>query len=263
MPINVEPLAIPDVKLITPPMFRDERGFFSETYNRSALAAAGIGFEFVQDNHSLSRSKGVLRGLHYQLHPHAQGKLVRVARGSVFDVAVDIRHGSPTYGKHVAATLSAQNWAQLWIPAGFAHAFCTLEPDTEVIYKVTDFYAPAYVEGRCRDPSSGRSSAGCGPRRKSHVLDSLRRCSSSIARTNSASKVPHMVPWENTDGAASGLAPRQHLLGRPRSEPQRGVSECNPRAARGPRRSWPKPSEACAANHAWLFAPLPLPPRPQ
>jgi dTDP-4-dehydrorhamnose 3,5-epimerase len=151
MSINVEPLAIPDVKLITPPMFRDERGFFSETYNRSALAAAGIEFEFVQDNHSLSRSKGVLRGLHYQLPPHAQGKLVRVARGSVFDVAVDIRHGSPTFGKHVAATLSAQNWAQLWIPAGFAHAFCTLEPDTEVIYKVTDFYAPACERGLAVD----------------------------------------------------------------------------------------------------------------
>jgi dTDP-4-dehydrorhamnose 3,5-epimerase len=151
MPINVEPLAIPDVKLITPPIFRDERGFFSETYNRDALAAAGIAAEFVQDNHSLSRSKGVLRGLHFQLDPHAQGKLVRVARGSVFDVAVDIRHGSPTFGRHVAATLSAGNWAQLWIPIGFAHAFYTLEPNTEVIYKVTDFYTPACERGLAAD----------------------------------------------------------------------------------------------------------------
>jgi dTDP-4-dehydrorhamnose 3,5-epimerase len=151
MPIHVQSLAIPDVKLITPPILRDERGFFSETYNRTALANAGIGAEFVQDNHSLSRSKGVLRGLHYQLDPHAQGKLVRVTRGCVFDVALDIRYGSPTFGKHVSATLSAQNWAQLWIPPGFAHAFCTLVPNTEVIYKVTDFYAPQSERGLAFD----------------------------------------------------------------------------------------------------------------
>ena len=151
MPIDVKPLAIPEVVLITPPIFRDPRGFFSETYNSTMLAAAGIGQAFVQDNHALSRSKGVLRGLHFQIDPHAQGKLVRVVRGAILDVAVDIRRGSPTYGRHVSATLSAENWAQLWVPAGFAHAYCTLEPDTEVIYKVTDFYAPECDRGLAFD----------------------------------------------------------------------------------------------------------------
>jgi dTDP-4-dehydrorhamnose 3,5-epimerase len=142
MPIDVQPLAIADVKLIVPPIFRDERGFFSETYNRQALAALGIDAEFVQDNQSQSRAKGVIRGLHFQIAPRAQGKLVRVTRGAVLDVAVDIRQGSPTYGRHVSTVLSAENWRQLWVPVGFAHGFCTLEPDTEVIYKVTDIYAP-------------------------------------------------------------------------------------------------------------------------
>ena len=151
MLIDVKPLAIPEVVLITPPIFRDPRGFFSETYNSTMLAAAGIGQAFVQDNHALSRSKGVLRGLHFQVDPHAQGKLVRVVRGAILDVAVDIRRGSPTYGRHVSATLSAENWAQLWVPVGFAHAYCTLEPDTEVIYKVTDFYAPECDRGLAFD----------------------------------------------------------------------------------------------------------------
>jgi dTDP-4-dehydrorhamnose 3,5-epimerase len=151
MPIDIKPLAIPEVKLITPPIFRDDRGFFSETYNSAALAAAGMAETFVQDNHALSRTRGVLRGLHFQIDPHAQGKLVRVARGAVFDVAVDIRRGSPTFGRHVFATLSAANWAQLWVPRGFAHAYCTLEPDTEVIYKVTDFYAPECDRGLAFD----------------------------------------------------------------------------------------------------------------
>jgi dTDP-4-dehydrorhamnose 3,5-epimerase len=151
MPIDIKPLAIPEVKLITPPIFRDARGFFSETYNVAALTAAGIGETFVQDNHALSRARGVLRGLHFQIDPHAQGKLVRVARGAIFDVAVDIRRGSPTFGRHVSATLSAENWAQLWVPPGFAHAYCTLEADTEVIYKVTDFYAPECDRGLAFD----------------------------------------------------------------------------------------------------------------
>ena len=140
--MQVEALAIQDVKLLTPKIFRDERGYFSETYNRQVLAAAGIDRTFVQDNQSLSRTKGVLRGLHFQIAPHPQGKLVRVTQGAIFDVAVDIRRGSPSFGQHVSTTLSAENWSQLWIPEGFAHGFCTLEPDTEVIYKVTDFYAP-------------------------------------------------------------------------------------------------------------------------
>lgn len=135
-------LAIPEVILVTPAKFGDDRGFFSETYNAQAFCAAGIDATFVQDNQSLSRQKGVVRGLHFQKPPHAQGKLVRVVRGRILDVAVDIRVGSPTFGRHVSAELSADNWQQLWVPAGFAHAFCTLEADTEVVYKVTDYYAP-------------------------------------------------------------------------------------------------------------------------
>ena len=150
----VEPLAISDVKLITPRIFRDARGFFSETYNAPALAEVGIRAAFVQDNHSLSRRRGVVRGLHFQISPKAQGKLVRVSRGAILDVAVDIRHGSPTFGQHVTATLSAENWSQLWVPVGFAHGFCTLEPDTEVIYKVDAPYDPTLERGiRWDDPT--------------------------------------------------------------------------------------------------------------
>ena len=149
--MKVEALAIEELKLITPAIIRDARGFFSETYNRQALAEAGIDRAFVQDNQSLSRSKGVLRGLHFQIAPHPQGKLVRVIRGAIFDVAVDIRQGSPTFGRHASVVLSAENWSQLWIPEGFAHGFCTLEPDTEVIYKVTDFYAPECDRGLAWD----------------------------------------------------------------------------------------------------------------
>ncbi|HWA51236.1 MAG TPA: dTDP-4-dehydrorhamnose 3,5-epimerase, partial [Dongiaceae bacterium] len=149
--MDVQALAIPDVKLVAPAIVEDERGFFSETYSRRALQAAGIDAAFVQDNHSLSRRPGVLRGLHFQSEPHAQGKLVRVVRGAVFDVAVDIRRGSPTFGQHVSAVLSAENWRQLWVPVGFAHGFCTLQPDTEVIYKVTDYYAPDCDRGLAYD----------------------------------------------------------------------------------------------------------------
>lgn len=145
--MHCESLAIPDVKLITPKIYRDERGFFSETFNARDLETAGIHADFVQDNHSLSVQPGVIRGLHFQVPPHVQGKLVRVTRGSVFDVAVDIRSGSPTYGKFVSAILSAQNWQQLWIPPGFAHGFCTIEPNTEFLYKVTSFFAPEADRG--------------------------------------------------------------------------------------------------------------------
>lgn len=140
--IQAKSLEIPDVLLVAPARFGDDRGFFSETYSESTFSDLGMNARFVQDNHSLSRSKGVVRGLHYQAPPHAQGKLVRVVRGRIFDVAVDIRRGSPTYGRHVGVELSADNWQQLWVPVGFAHAFCTLEDNTEVIYKVTDYYAP-------------------------------------------------------------------------------------------------------------------------
>jgi dTDP-4-dehydrorhamnose 3,5-epimerase len=139
--MRVQALEIPDVKLVTPKRHYDERGFFSETYNRRDLAGFGIEAEFVQDNHSYSAAKGVVRGLHFQVSPHAQGKLVRVARGAIFDVALDIRGGSPTYGRHVSAVLTEKNWALIWIPIGFAHGFCTLEPNTEVLYKTTDYYS--------------------------------------------------------------------------------------------------------------------------
>lgn len=140
--MKVEALAISDVKVITPAIFEDSRGSFCETWNQRALAAAGIHAEFVQDNHVLSRSKGTVRGLHFQSPPRAQGKLVRVARGAIVDVAVDLRRSSPSFGKHTAAVLSASNAKQIWVPVGFAHGYMTLEPDTEVLYKVTDFYAP-------------------------------------------------------------------------------------------------------------------------
>ncbi|GAB7527802.1 dTDP-4-dehydrorhamnose 3,5-epimerase [Pseudomonas sp. 3A(2025)] len=139
--MQATPLAIPEVVLFTPKVFGDERGFFYESFNARVFKnATGLEPEFVQDNHSRS-VKGVLRGLHYQLDPHAQGKLVRVVQGEVFDVAVDIRRSSPTFGKWVGAVLSAQNNNQLWIPPGFAHGFITLSDTAEFLYKTTDFYS--------------------------------------------------------------------------------------------------------------------------
>jgi dTDP-4-dehydrorhamnose 3,5-epimerase len=133
--------AIPDVRIVRPRRFADQRGFFSETFNAKPFAAAGMPISFVQDNHSLSRPRGTVRGLHFQIPPFAQDKLVRVVRGAIFDVAVDIRRGSPTFGRSVAVILSAEEWNQLFVPIGFAHGFCTLDDDTEVIYKVTNFYS--------------------------------------------------------------------------------------------------------------------------
>ena len=141
-PAVIETLGIPEVKLITPKRFGDTRGFFSETWNRRLFEDAGINMDFVQDNHSYSAAVGVLRGLHFQKPPHAQDKLVRCSRGRVYDVAVDIRRGSPTFGQYVGAELSAANWTQILVPKGFAHGFVTLETDCELQYKVTDFYAP-------------------------------------------------------------------------------------------------------------------------
>jgi dTDP-4-dehydrorhamnose 3,5-epimerase len=147
---------IPGVKLVTPARFGDRRGFFSETYSRKAFAVAGIDLEFVQDNHASSAEPGTVRGLHFQIAPAAQAKLVRVTRGAIFDVAVDIRRGSPTFGKWVGARISAEDWNQILVPAGFAHGYCTLEPDSEVVYKVTDYYAPAQERGVLwNDPAIG------------------------------------------------------------------------------------------------------------
>ena len=145
--MRVEALAIPDVKLITPKKFGDERGFFSETWNERVLAEAGITARFVQDNQAHSGTQGTLRGMHFQLAPMVQDKLVRVTRGAILDVAVDIRAKSPTFGRHVSAVLSAENWTQIWVPKGFAHGYCTLEADTEVFYKVTEYYSPAHDRG--------------------------------------------------------------------------------------------------------------------
>jgi dTDP-4-dehydrorhamnose 3,5-epimerase len=152
--LQIEDGGLPGIKLITPKRFGDHRGFFSETYSLAAFAEAGINTPFVQDNHSLSQEKGTIRGLHFQIAPHGQSKLVRVVNGAIFDVAVDIRRNSPTFGQHFAVTLSAENWKQVYIPVGFAHGFCTLEPATEVQYKVTSPYAPAADRGlRWNDPA--------------------------------------------------------------------------------------------------------------
>lgn len=139
--MDIAETAIPAVKRLTPRRFGDARGFFSEVWNARRMAEAGLDIAFVQDNHSYSAEAGTVRGLHYQRPPHAQGKLVRVARGRILDVAVDVRKGSPTYGRWVAEELSAENGAQLWVPRGFLHGFVTLEPHTEVLYKVDDHYA--------------------------------------------------------------------------------------------------------------------------
>jgi len=136
--MQVTPTAIPDVKLIEPRIFGDARGFFFESYNRRSLAAAGIAAEFVQDNHSRSHRR-VLRGLHYQIQ-HPQGKLVRVSAGAVFDVAVDLRRASPTFGRHVAVELSAENKKMLWIPPGFAHGLLVISEQADFLYKTTDYW---------------------------------------------------------------------------------------------------------------------------
>jgi dTDP-4-dehydrorhamnose 3,5-epimerase len=154
--MEVRPTQIPDVKLLVLRKHGDTRGFFSETYNRRDFAALGIGLEFVQDNQVLSGPAGTVRGLHYQLPPAAQSKLVRVTRGRIFDVAVDIRRGSPSFGKFASSELSAEEWNQLYIPAGFAHGYCTLTADTEVIYKVSDYYTPVHERAiRWNDPAIG------------------------------------------------------------------------------------------------------------
>ena len=153
MPLNVEALAIPDVLRLIPQRFADSRGYFVESYNKRSFTPLGIDVTFVQDNQSLSTQRGTIRGLHFQLAPEPQAKLVRVLAGSVYDVAVDLRVGSPTYGRWCGATLTAGTGEQLFIPVGFAHAFCTLEPDTMVAYKVDGFYNKAAEGGiRWDDP---------------------------------------------------------------------------------------------------------------
>lgn len=152
--MQVQDTALNGIKIITPTRHGDARGFFSESWNRAGMEQAGIAIDFVQDNHSLSQQVGTIRGLHFQAPPHAQDKLVRCGRGALFDVAVDIRRGSPTYGQWVGVELSADNGRQLLVPAGFAHGFVTRRPDTEIIYKCSDYYAPS-ADGAIRWDSCG------------------------------------------------------------------------------------------------------------
>lgn len=154
--MDCQDLEIEGVRLIVPDRHGDERGFFSEVYNRKRFAEWGIDDVFVQDNHSLSVTPGTVRGLHFQVDPHPIAKLVRVIRGRIWDVVVDLRHGSPTFGRHVALELSADNWRQIYVPEGCAHGFSTLEPDTEVAYKVTDHWSAAVDKGVLwNDPDLG------------------------------------------------------------------------------------------------------------
>ncbi len=154
--MKITPYLLPGLFLIEPSRFGDDRGFFAETWSRRVLADAGIDIDFVQDNHSLSRRVGTVRGLHFQAPPHAQAKLVRCGQGRLFDVAVDLRRGSPTFGKWAGAELSTENGLQLLIPAGFGHGFVTREADTEIVYKCSDYYAPDCDGGiRWNDPAVG------------------------------------------------------------------------------------------------------------
>jgi dTDP-4-dehydrorhamnose 3,5-epimerase len=145
--MDAKPLNLPGLITLCPRQFADSRGSFAETYNQRTFTTAGISAQFVQDNQSFSAKKGTIRGLHFQLPPAAQAKLVRVLRGSVYDVAVDLRVGSPSFGRWEGITLTAERGEQLFVPRGFAHAFCTLEPDCLVAYKVDEFYAPAQDSG--------------------------------------------------------------------------------------------------------------------
>ena len=154
--MQVEQTALAGVMIVTPQRFGDDRGWFAETFNAGRMAAAGVGVAFVQDNHSMSARVGTLRGLHYQKPPHAQDKLVRCSRGAIFDVAVDIRVGSPTYGRWIGVELSAENGKQLLVPKGFLHGFVTRAENTEVQYKCSDGYAPDCDAGvRWNDPDIG------------------------------------------------------------------------------------------------------------
>lgn len=154
--MEVIPTALPEVKLLRPKRFSDERGFFSETFNRQRFEDAGITFAPIQDNHALSHATGTVRGLHWQAAPMAQAKLVRVLKGAIFDVVVDIRPASPTFGRHAAVELDAGGWQQLYIPAGFAHGYCTLSADCEVFYKVDRPWSKPHERGlRWNDPALG------------------------------------------------------------------------------------------------------------
>lgn len=154
--MQIEALEIPAVKILTPARHRDQRGFFSEIFSKPVLDELGITLPFVQENFAYSEQKFTVRGLHFQVPPAAQAKLVHVVQGSILDVAVDLRRGSPWFGRHVTAEISAENWRQIYVPAGFAHGLCTLEPNTAVVYKVSSPFAPAHDKGIFwNDPALG------------------------------------------------------------------------------------------------------------
>jgi len=154
--MQIQTLSIPDIKIFTPKKFGDERGFFSETYSKKHLSEKGIEINFVQDNHAYSAHAHTMRGMHFQIAPFAQDKLIRVIRGAILDVVVDIRCGSPSYGHHVSVVISVDQWNQILVPAGFAHGLLTLENDTEVIYKVSNYYSPEHDKGLLwNDPDLG------------------------------------------------------------------------------------------------------------
>jgi dTDP-4-dehydrorhamnose 3,5-epimerase len=180
--MKIERCSIPDVLTIEPTRFQDARGFFSEIFRLEDFVLHAGPFNFVQENQSLSARAGTIRGLHFQAPGHVQGKLVRVARGAVLDVAVDIRVGSPSFGQHVAVELSADNFRQLWVPPGFAHGFCTREPMTEVIYKVTDYYSQPDDRGLAWDDPALHIDWGIS---RSHVV-----CSDKDARQPRLSELP-------------------------------------------------------------------------
>ena len=172
--MQIETLEIPEVKIVRPFKHKDARGFFIETYSRRMFSESDVDVEFVQDNHVLSIAAGTVRGLHFQTPPFAQHKIVRVVRGSIFDVAVDLRLGSPTYGRHVSAVISAAEGNQILVPIGFAHGLVTLEPETEVLYKVSSYYSPEHDKGLLwNDPDLGidwpvsRESAVLSPKDRS------------------------------------------------------------------------------------------------
>lgn len=171
--LDVRETSLPGVKVIALRQVRDARGFVSETYSADAWREAGIPDTFVQDNHAYNAAKHTVRGLHFQSDPRAQGKLVRVVRGAILDVAVDLRRGGATFGRHVATVISAAEWNCAWVPRGFAHGFCTLEPDTEVLYKLTQPYAPAHEHGLLwNDPELGIA----WPVSAGHAIVSSRDC---------------------------------------------------------------------------------------
>jgi dTDP-4-dehydrorhamnose 3,5-epimerase len=195
MTITTKNLAIPDIKLITPKAHIDGRGTFCETWNQRDLESAGICCNFVQDNHVVSNSAGTLRGLHFQSEPYAQGKLIRVARGRIFDVAVDLRPDSATFGQWVGREIDCHGGEQLWIPPGFAHGYCTLEPQTEVIYNVDNYYNP-FTEGGIRwdDPDLGIDWPDFGVR---PVVSSKDRALPTFADWQA--KAAHGLDHRNTD----------------------------------------------------------------